>query len=45
MHKMTALPELTSLLLGRFLLGIYFIIPGIQKITQYEKKKREKKRK
>lgn len=36
MHKMTALPELTSLLLGRFLLGIYFIIPGVQKITQYE---------
>jgi putative oxidoreductase len=28
--------ELSCLLLGRFLLGIYFIIPGAQKITQYE---------
>jgi putative oxidoreductase len=36
MHKKTDLLELPSLLLGRFLLGIYFIIPGVQKVTQYE---------
>jgi putative oxidoreductase len=36
MHKITDLLELPSLLLGRFLLGLYFIVPGVQKITQYE---------
>nr|WP_297350006.1 DoxX family protein [uncultured Glaciecola sp.] len=36
MHKITDLLELPSLLLGRFLLGVYFIVPGVQKITQYE---------
>ncbi|MFT7259975.1 MAG: putative oxidoreductase, partial [Glaciecola sp.] len=36
MHKNTDLLELPTLLLGRLLLGIYFIIPGVQKITQYE---------
>jgi putative oxidoreductase len=36
MQKITELVELPSLLLGRFLLGAYFIIPGVQKITQYE---------
>ncbi len=36
MQKITKLVELPSLLLGRFLLGAYFIIPGVQKITQYE---------
>jgi putative oxidoreductase len=36
MHKITDLLELPSLLLGRFLLGAYFIVPGVQKITQYE---------
>lgn len=28
--------EIACLLVGRFLLGLYFILPGIQKITQYE---------
>jgi putative oxidoreductase len=28
--------ENSSLVLGRLLLGLYFILPGIQKITQYE---------
>jgi putative oxidoreductase len=28
--------ENVSLLLGRLLLGVYFILPGIQKITNYE---------
>lgn len=28
--------QTTSLLVGRFLLGLYFIIPGIQKITDFE---------
>ena len=32
MHKI----EILCLLVGRFLLGLYFILPGIQKITQYE---------
>lgn len=36
MNKLMALLEVPSLVLGRFLLGIYFIMPGIQKITQYE---------
>ncbi|MFT6084888.1 MAG: putative oxidoreductase [Glaciecola sp.] len=36
MHKITDLLELPSLLLGRCLLGLYFIVPGVQKITQYE---------
>jgi len=36
MYKITDLLEVPSLLLGRFLLGIYFIVPGVQKITQYE---------
>jgi putative oxidoreductase len=29
--------ETTSLLVGRFLIGLYFILPGIQKITDFEK--------
>lgn len=28
--------EVMSLLLGRFLLGLYFVLPGTQKIFQYE---------
>jgi putative oxidoreductase len=28
--------QIACLLIGRLLLGIYFIIPGLQKITQYE---------
>lgn len=28
--------QIASLLIGRLLLGIYFVIPGLQKITQYE---------
>lgn len=28
--------ETACLLLGRFLLGLYFILPGLQKITQFE---------
>ncbi|WP_395343880.1 DoxX family protein [Ningiella sp. W23] len=33
---MNNLFETACLLLGRFLLGLYFILPGIQKITNYE---------
>jgi putative oxidoreductase len=29
--------ETMCLLVGRFLLGLYFILPGIQKITSFEK--------
>lgn len=28
--------DIVLLLTGRFLLGLYFILPGVQKITQYE---------
>ena len=28
--------QTSSLLIGRFLLGLYFIVPGIQKITDFE---------
>jgi putative oxidoreductase len=29
--------QTTSLIVGRFLLGLYFIVPGIQKITDFER--------
>lgn len=30
------IPETIVLLAGRFLLGLYFILPGVQKITNFE---------
>lgn len=36
MNKIMSLLEVPSLLLGRALLGIYFVLPGIQKIGNYE---------
>jgi putative oxidoreductase len=36
MDKLFNMLETPSLLLGRGLLGIYFILPGVQKISQYE---------
>ena len=35
-HHMQIAIENTCLLFGRFLLGLYFILPGISKITGYE---------
>jgi len=36
MDRMMSLIEIPSLLLGRTLLGVYFIIPGVQKIGSYD---------
>jgi putative oxidoreductase len=36
MDKLMKMLETPCLLLGRTLLGLYFILPGIQKITSYE---------
>lgn len=36
MDKLFSMLETPSLLIGRALLGIYFILPGVQKIPQYE---------
>jgi len=36
MDKLFNMLETPSLLLGRALLGIYFILPGMQKISKYE---------
>jgi putative oxidoreductase len=36
MDKLMKLLEAPCLIVGRTLLGLYFIIPGVQKITSYE---------
>jgi putative oxidoreductase len=39
MDKLMQLLETPSIVLGRVLLGLYFIVPGIQKISQFENMK------
>ncbi len=36
MDKLMSMLEMPSLVLGRTLLGLYFIVPGLQKIGNYE---------